>query len=118
MTSSVAPGSSTVTSSILAERLSAPPETVPDVWRASREPHGGALIAVKETGGAVVLCSLTTTLGYLALLSSMNFAVKSLGLAAVIGEITTLLAAMLVLPAALVWMERAGAKGRREIPAD
>ncbi len=88
------------------------------VWRASREPHGGALIAVKETGGAVVLCSLTTTLGYLALLSSMNFAVKSLGLAAVIGEITTLLAAMLVLPAALVWMERAGAKGRREIPAD
>ncbi|MBW3671902.1 MAG: AbgT family transporter, partial [Acidobacteria bacterium] len=34
----------------------------------------GALIAVKETGGAVILCSLTTTLGYLALVRSMKHA--------------------------------------------
>ena len=56
-----------------------------------------------ETGGAVVLCSLTTTLGYLALLLSINRAVQSFGLAAAAGEVTTLLAAMLVLPGALFW---------------
>ena len=62
-----------------------------------------------QTGGAVVLCSLTTTLGYLALLLSINKAVQSFGLAAAIGEVTTLLAAVLVLPALLFW--RANKKG-------
>ncbi len=60
---------------------------------------------MRETGGAVILCSLTTTLGYLALVSSMNFAVRSLGVAAVLGEVCCLLAAVLVLPAALVWWD-------------
>ncbi len=59
------------------------------------------------TGGAVVLCSLTTTLGYAALMLSINGAVRSFGLAAAVGEITTLLAAVLVLPAILFWMARA-----------
>ncbi len=76
------------------------------VYRYVREGRSGALRAVRETGGAVVLCSMTTILGYLALLGSMNFAVRSLGLVAVIGEVCTLLAAMLVLPAALVWMDK------------
>ncbi|APR78568.1 RND superfamily protein [Minicystis rosea] len=62
-----------------------------------------ALGALRRTGGAVILCSLTTLLGYLALVKSMNHAVRSLGVAAVIGEIACLLAAVLVLPAALVW---------------
>jgi len=60
---------------------------------------------VRETGGAVVLCSLTTTLGYLALLRSVNAAVRSFGLAAVIGEVACLLAVVVVLPAALQWIE-------------
>ncbi|MCA9643592.1 MAG: MMPL family transporter [Polyangiaceae bacterium] len=65
-----------------------------------------------ETGGAVVLCSLTTTLGYLVLLTSINRAVQSFGLAAAIGEITTIAAAVLVLPAALKWRTmRAGKDG-------
>ncbi|MGE0324442.1 MAG: RND family transporter [Polyangiaceae bacterium] len=65
-----------------------------------------------ETGGAVVLCSLTTTLGYLVLLTSINRAVQSFGLAAAIGEITTIAAAVLVLPAALKWRAmRAGKDG-------
>jgi len=85
------------------------------VWRWTREGPGGALTAVRETGGAVVLCSLTTTLGYLALIGSMNFAVKSLGVAAVIGEVTTLLAAMLVLPAGLVWLDQRGRGGAQSI---
>ncbi len=83
------------------------------VYRYVREGRGGAMRAVRETGGAVVLCSMTTILGYVALLSSMNFAVRSLGLVAVIGEICTLAAAMLVLPAALVWMDRRWSERQR-----
>jgi predicted RND superfamily exporter protein len=66
-----------------------------------REEGGDALAALHGGGGAVVLCSLTTVLGYLALLFSINRAVSSLGLVAVLGELTCLTAAMLVLPAAL-----------------
>jgi predicted RND superfamily exporter protein len=58
---------------------------------------------LRRTGGAVILCSLTTLLGYLALVRSVNFGVRSLGVAAVLGEVSCLLAAVLVLPAALVW---------------
>ena len=42
---------------------------------------------MRSTGGAVVLNSLTTTLGYLALIGSVNQAVRSLGVIAVLGEI-------------------------------
>jgi uncharacterized protein len=61
------------------------------------------LEVLRRTGGAVILCSLTTLLGYLALVRSVNFGVRSLGTAAVAGEISCLLAAVLVLPAALMW---------------
>ncbi|HVY47546.1 MAG TPA: MMPL family transporter [Minicystis sp.] len=85
------------------------------VHRYEREGADGALIAVRETGGAVILCSLTTTLGYLALVKSMNFAVRSLGMAAVLGEVCCLVAAVLVLPAALLWLRSRGrdSLGRR-----
>ncbi len=76
------------------------------VQRYLREGTGSVLKAVRETGGAVILCSMTTTLGYLALMSSTNFAVRSLGLAAVLGEVCCLLAAVLVLPAVLLVWER------------
>jgi predicted RND superfamily exporter protein len=82
------------------------------VQRYVREGAGGALTAVRETGGAVILCSLTTVLGYLALVRSMNFAVRSLGIAAVLGEISCLLAAVLVLPAALVWLDTGRPRGQ------
>jgi hypothetical protein len=64
---------------------------------------------LQQTGGAVVLCSLTTLLGYLALLLSINRAVKSFGLAAAVGEATTLIAAVLVMPAFLFWTRPRGA---------
>ncbi|MFT3766728.1 MAG: MMPL family transporter [Minicystis sp.] len=80
------------------------------VQRYVTEGSGGALTAVEETGGAVILCSMTTTLGYLALKSSMNLAVRSLGIAAVLGEVCCLLAAVLVLPAALIWWDQRKAK--------
>jgi preprotein translocase subunit SecF len=64
------------------------------------------LAALRTTGGAVVLCSLTTILGYLALLGSQNRGIRSLGLIAVVGEISCLLAAMTVLPALWLLLER------------
>ena len=67
-----------------------------------------------ETGGAVVLCSLTTTVGYMALLLSINGAVESFGLAAAAGEVTTLLAAMLILPAFLFSQARKRAAAATE----
>ncbi len=56
---------------------------------------------VVETGGAVILCSLTTTLGYCALTLSINRAIQSFGVAAAAGEICCILVAVLALPAAL-----------------
>jgi len=73
-------------------------------WRIS-EP-GQLVTIVRETGGAVILCSLTTILGYLALLQSVNPAVRSFGLVAVLGELTCLLAVVLLLPAFLMLAER------------
>ncbi|HEY5961754.1 MAG TPA: MMPL family transporter, partial [Polyangiaceae bacterium] len=73
-------------------------------WRIQGYGHVPAI--VRETGGAVVLCSMTTTLGYLALLHSVNPAVRSFGLAAVIGEATCLFAVVVVLPALLLVIER------------
>lgn len=77
--------------------------------------RGASVIHVlKTTGGAVVLCSLTTILGYVALLGSLNQAVRSLGMAAVLGEICCLLAAVLFLPAAARLRER---KRERQLEA-
>lgn len=92
------------------------------VQRYVREGAGGALTAVRETGGAVILCSLTTALGYLALVRSMNYAVRSMGVAAVIGEVACLLAAVLVLPAGLVLLDkrrtRAAAVAPKTMPTE
>jgi uncharacterized protein len=86
------------------------------VQRYAIDGAGGVINAVRQTGGAVILCSLTTTLGYLALVSSVNFAVRSLGIAAVLGEVSCLLAAVLVLPAALLWWEDSRNATKRSDP--
>jgi predicted exporter len=61
-----------------------------------------AVHALRTSGGAVALCSATTMLGYLALLGSHNQAIRSLGIIAVVGEMSCLLAAVVVLPA--LWL--------------
>lgn len=66
--------------------------------------------ALETTGGAVVLCSLTTILGYLALVRSHNQAIGSLGRLAVMGEVSCLLAAVVVLPAGWYLIEQREAK--------
>ena len=73
--------------------------------------------ALETTGGAVVLCSLTTILGYLALVRSHNQAIGSLGRLAVMGEVSCLLAAVLVLPAGWYLIEqRESAKSSLRAP--
>jgi len=78
---------------------------------------GGVIPAMRSTGGAVVLNSLTTTLGYLALLRSVNQAVRSLGLIAVLGEVCCLAAAMLALPGWLLWRERVRQERTAQLPS-
>jgi predicted RND superfamily exporter protein len=74
--------------------------------RYDQDPGVGILSAVRSTGSAVVLCSLTTCLGYLALLRAHNQAVRSLGAVAVLGEVCCLSTALLVVPAVICWRER------------
>lgn len=63
---------------------------------------GGAVDkAVLRSGGAVVLCSYTTIIGYGSLLISDNQALQSFGYLAVAGEIACIVMAMLFLPALL-----------------
>ncbi len=78
------------------------------VQRHRLNPEGGALSALRASGGAVILCSLTTSLGYMALLGSKNQAVHSLGLLAVFGEMCCLLAAVLVIPSIILFQNRLG----------
>ena len=72
-----------------------------NIFDRSRLLDGDVSGAVKRVGGAVMLCSFTTTVGYGSLLVADNQALASFGRLAVCGEITTLLCAILVLPALL-----------------
>jgi predicted RND superfamily exporter protein len=69
---------------------------------------GGAPQALATSGGAIALCSLTTIVGYSALLVADNRAIFSFGLTAVVGEITCLSAALIGLPALLSARDRWG----------
>jgi predicted RND superfamily exporter protein len=62
--------------------------------------------AVRETGGAVGLCSLTTIVGYSSLLVAKNVGLFLFGLLAVLGELTCLTTAVVVLPAVLQLFRR------------
>ena len=71
------------------------------------------LPALAEVGPAVVLCSWTTIVGYGSLLLSINRALRSFGWYAMLGEVTTLVSALVMLPAFdLVFPPR----GHRERP--
>jgi predicted RND superfamily exporter protein len=61
----------------------------------------GARRVVETTGGAVVLCSFTTMAGYGSLLLSPNAGIRSFGLTAILGEITCIVAAVILAPALL-----------------
>ena len=62
--------------------------------------------AVRGTGGAVGLCSLTTIVGYSSLLVAQNVGLFLFGLLAVFGELACLTTAVVVLPAVLLLVAR------------
>jgi len=61
--------------------------------------RGKVLPALVEVGPAVVLCSWTTIVGYGSMLFSLNRALRSFGWFAMLGELTTLVTALVMLPA-------------------
>lgn len=78
-----------------------------NMWgRLRNETSDSVAAQIGETGSAVALCSATTIIGYSTLLLSSNRALRSFGLAADIGEVTCLLAALLVLPAVFTLLRR------------
>jgi predicted RND superfamily exporter protein len=62
--------------------------------------------ALRATGSAVALCSLTTIIGYSSLLVAANRALFLFGVVAVLGEIACLTTALTLLPAALIRIEQ------------
>lgn len=73
---------------------------------AGASPADAVRASLDETGGAVILCSLTTIFGYISLLTSANLALNSFGSAMTISEITCLAAAIITMPATLLWLGR------------
>jgi hopanoid biosynthesis associated RND transporter like protein HpnN len=71
-------------------------------WQEGREGHGRLPFS---TGKGVILAALTTTIGFGALMISNNPGIFSLGFVAWSGSICVLLAALLILPAILSFME-------------
>jgi predicted RND superfamily exporter protein len=80
-----------------------------NVYDRSRLLGGDPARAVTLSGGAVALCSYTTTIGYASLVFSDNQALQSFGWLASSGEVACLVGALFVVPALL----QAFAKRRR-----
>ncbi len=76
--------------------------------RAAAASADPALAALRGSGSAVFVCSLTTIIGYGSLLVSDNQAIRAFGTASLVGEVCCLATAMLVAPAILA----VGARGR------
>jgi uncharacterized membrane protein YdfJ with MMPL/SSD domain len=77
--------------------------------RYRQEPTDGAarvLRTVAGTGGAVALCSMTTIIGYAALLVAENHALRSFGAMAIAGELACSSAALTLLPGLLLTRKR------------
>ncbi len=89
-----------------------------NVFDRARLLGGEVSLAVRRTGGAVALCSLTTTVGYGSLLFSDQQALQSFGRLAMSGEIACIAGALLVLPAILHLMPGWKAKVRAQHPPE
>jgi uncharacterized protein len=72
-----------------------------NIYDRSRILKGDVTAAVRRSGGAVMLCSYTTIIGYGSLLVSDQQAVASFGRLAVVGEIACVAMAVAFLPALL-----------------
>jgi predicted RND superfamily exporter protein len=67
--------------------------------RADHEPD--PIKTLRTSGSAVFVCSLTTIIGYGSLLISENLAIRGFGLASLIGEISCVATALILVPALL-----------------
>jgi uncharacterized protein len=78
-----------------------------NIFQRYREEGGASIVKViRDTGGAVGLCSFTTMVGYSSLLIAQNQAFVSFGVLAVLGELTCLGAALFSLPAYLLLRDK------------
>lgn len=80
--------------------------------------RGSIARMVKNTGGALALCSSTTLIGYTSMMLTSNRALQSFGIMANIGEIATLMTALFALPAYLLIMERRAEKAESSAVAE
>jgi predicted RND superfamily exporter protein len=69
--------------------------------------RGDVLGSLAEVGPAVAFCSWTSLVGYSSMLFSLNRALRSFGWYAMIGELTTITAALALLPAIALCYRRA-----------
>ena len=78
------------------------------VHRYREEGPGSIIQVLRSTGEHVAMGSLTTMIGFGGLLLSFHPGLRSIGLLAVIGIGTTLVSALVFLPALLQWLENRG----------
>lgn len=64
---------------------------------------GRLLETLRATGGAVALCSVTTTIGYASLLFADSQGLRSFGALAILGELSCMTVALVIMPA---WLSR------------
>ncbi|TMA21938.1 MAG: hypothetical protein E6J85_06265 [Deltaproteobacteria bacterium] len=81
-----------------------------------RERRGDVLLSLSEVGPAVALCSWTSIVGYGSLLFSLNRALRSFGWYAMAGEVTTIITALVLLPALLLLAKRRGVRAVESFP--
>jgi uncharacterized protein len=85
------------------------------VHRFREEGPGSLMYVIRSTGEHVAMGSMTTMIGFAGLMLSFHPGLRSIGELAVVGIGTTLLAALLFLPAMLQWREdRMGRAGVAE----
>jgi predicted RND superfamily exporter protein len=81
--------------------------TMEELGRRPGDPNAAIRGAIEATGGAVILCSMTTIIGYISLYASTNQALNSFGAAMAISEITCLASAVVGIPAIMtLWSRR------------
>ncbi len=75
-------------------------------WQRYRLEGAGSIPKVLESvGGAIILCSLTTIVGYATLTTARNQALASFGWLGLLGEVACLFAALFMMPAVLQFLE-------------
>jgi len=86
---------------------------------ADRASRSDPRTALRSTGGTVLVCSLTTIIGYASLMVSDNLAIRGFALASLLGEITCVLAAFAIVPALIALrFTQVSASGDRTLTSD